>query len=218
MRSEDGDALELNGLTPSWLQGHIEGVSSKIRFRRTWAMSNASTFTILPIRELLERYLLPNTDKVIVDPFVGASPYKLMCISNDLNPDIMADSHKDAIDFLKHFEDSSVDTLLFDPPYSVRQVAECYKGVGMEVTNETTRVDFYSRIKNEITRIIKPNGIVISFGWTTMGIGKGRGFHIEEILIVPYGGSKNDTLVTVERKHQTNLDILKLKDGEKSAH
>jgi len=190
--------------------------SDGVRIQRIWAMSNSSTFTIKPIRELLDRYLSKGgRGKIIVDPFVGNSPFKLMCISNDLNPDIMADSHKDAIDFLKHFEDSSVDILLFDPPYSVRQVAECYKGVGMEVTNETTRVNFYSRIKNEIARIIKPNGIVISFGWTTMGIGKGRGFCIEEILIVPHGGSKNDTLVTVERKHQTNLDILKRKDGEK---
>jgi len=188
------------------------GLTRDIIFHRTWAMSNSSTFIIPPIRQLLERYLLPNLNKVIVDPFVGASPYKLMCISNDLNPNIEADSHKDAIDFLKHFEDSSVDTILFDPPYSVRQVAECYKGVGIEVTSETTRVDFYSRIKNEIARIMKVGGIVISFGWTTMGIGKNRGFLIKEILIVPHGGSKNDTLVTVEQKHQS---CLKMEAGDK---
>jgi len=33
-----------------------------------------------------------------------------------------------------------------------------------------------------------------------MGIGKNRGFEMVEILLVPHGGSKNDTIVTVERK------------------
>ena len=32
------------------------------------------------------------------------------------------------------------------------------------------------------------------------GIGKNRGFEMLEILLVPHGGSKNDTIVTVERK------------------
>ena len=29
--------------------------------------------------------------------------------------------------------------LFYDPPYSLRQVAECYKSVGIEVTMETTQ-------------------------------------------------------------------------------
>jgi len=33
-----------------------------------------------------------------------------------------------------------------------------------------------------------------------MGIGKGRGFKIVRIMLVPHGGAKNDTIVTVERK------------------
>ena len=43
-------------------------------------------------------------------------------------------------------------------------------------------------------------GKVISFGWNTAGIGKTRGFEIKRTLIVPHGGSKNDTLCTVEIK------------------
>lgn len=33
-----------------------------------------------------------------------------------------------------------------------------------------------------------------------MGLGKTRGFEMQRILLVPHGGSKNDTLVTVEVK------------------
>jgi len=47
---------------------------------------------------------------------------------------------------------------------------------------------------------MKHDGIVVSFGWNSGGIGKKYGFEIEEILLVPHGGSHNDTIVTVERK------------------
>jgi hypothetical protein len=177
----------------------------EIRFNRIWAMPNSATFSIKPIRELLDRILLPVKGKKVIDPFVGDSPYKSICVTNDLNPSVVADYHLDAIDFVRQFEDCSVDAVIFDPPYSVRQVAECYKGVGHEVTSETTRMTFYSNIKDQIARIVKPNGIVVSFGWTTMGLGKNRGFSIKEILIVPHGGTKNDTLVTVEEKVQSSF-------------
>ena len=41
---------------------------------------------------------------------------------------------------------------------------------------------------------------MISFGWNSIGFGKNRGFEIIEILLVAHGGTKNDTIVTVERK------------------
>lgn len=47
---------------------------------------------------------------------------------------------------------------------------------------------------------MKPNGICLSFGWNTNGVGKKREFEIIEILVVAHGGSKNDTLCTVEKK------------------
>ena len=38
------------------------------------------------------------------------------------------------------------------------------------------------------------------FGWNTNGVGMKRGFDMEEVLVVAHGGSKNDTLCTLERK------------------
>jgi len=98
------------------------------------------------------------------------------------------------------FEDNSVDGVLYDPPYSLRQVVECYKSVGKEVTQETTQSSWRSRHIDEIKRILKPGGKAICFGWNSSGIGKTRGFELEEILLVAHGGSHNDTIVTVERK------------------
>jgi hypothetical protein len=47
---------------------------------------------------------------------------------------------------------------------------------------------------------MKPNGICISFGWSSNGIGLKRGFEIVEILLVAHGGNHNDTMCVVEQK------------------
>lgn len=65
---------------------------------------------------------------------------------------------------------------------------------------ETTQASYWSKQKDEIARILKPNGICISCGWNTNGVGKTRGFEQIEILLVAHGGNHNDTITTVERK------------------
>ena len=158
-------------------------------------MPSRYTFKIKPISALLNEEV---GDGLWVDPFAGYnSPAK---ITNDLNPDVPTDYHLDALDFLKMFDNESVDGVLYDPPYSLRQVVECYKGVGREVTQETTQSSWRSRHLDEIKRILKPNGKVICFGWNSNGVGKTRGMEMKRILLVPHGGSKNDTIVTVEVK------------------
>lgn len=106
----------------------------------------------------------------------------------------------DALDFLKMFDDNSIDTVLYDPPYSPRQVSECYKALNQTVNMQTTQASYWSNQKKEIARIVKPNGICITCAWNSGGIGVKYGFEIQEILLVPHGGWHNDTIVTVERK------------------
>ncbi len=169
-----------------------------ILFNRIWAMPNSKTFSIKPIKEFVERHI---TEKaIIVDPFARECKYGT--VTNDLNPSFDTDYHEDALDFLKRFDDESVDCVLYDPPYSLRQVVECYKGVGREVTQETTQSSWRAKHLDEIARIVKPNGVVLCFGWNSAGVGKTRGFALTEILLVPHGGSKNDTICTAEIKRE----------------
>jgi hypothetical protein len=173
------------------------------KISRTWAMPNSETFSIKPIRNLIESYMgdPKKVDQPIrVDPFARNSPFKDRCISNDLDPDIKTSFTMDALDFLKMFNDGEVEVVLFDPPYSPRQVSECYKKMDKTVNMQTTQSSFWGNLKKEIARIIAPRGVVISCGWNSGGIGKTLGFNIEEILLVPHGGWHNDTIVTVERK------------------
>lgn len=166
-----------------------------IDIQRQWAMPNKNTFDIKPIKELIQSEL---TNGTWIDPF--ANQNKLADITNDLNPDFDTDYHMDALDFLKTFQNESVDGVLYDPPYSPRQVTECYQGVGMNVTSETTRASFWGNQKKEISRIVKLGGKVITFGWNSGGIGRKYGFEITRILLVPHGGWHNDTICTVEVK------------------
>lgn len=157
-------------------------------------MPSAWTFTIKPIRELLQE----EVRGVSCDPFAGEnSP---ATVTNDINPDRPALFHMDALEFLKQQPNEHYDTVLLDPPYSHRQVSEHYKAAGMKVTGWHTSSGWARTVKDEVARITKVGGKVISFGWNTAGIGLKRGFEINRILIVPHGGTKNDTLVTVETK------------------
>ena len=163
---------------------------------RTWAMPNKWTFTIKPIKQLLSEEC---SGDGWADPFAGMnSPAEF---TNDLNPDAKSTHHMDALLFLKSLPNESCNGVLFDPPYSIAQARQCYEGRGMELLDtKPTSMKYWGDCKTEIARIIKPNGKAICFGWTTMGIGINRGFEMTRILLVPHGGSKNDTLVTVETK------------------
>lgn len=152
---------------------------------RAWAMPNKRTFQIKPIKKLLDEEL----GKSFVDPF--PYPYK-----------------QDALTYLKTFDSESVEKLVFDPPYSLRQLKEVYESKGIALTQHETQYYWYD-LKTEIARIMKPNGKVISFGWNTIGIGKTRGFDIKRILLVCHGGSHNDTICTVETKRGVSLNPFK---------
>ena len=183
-----------------------------IRIERIWSMPNKNTFEIAPIKALLEEEV--DLNNYWIDPFANRN--KIASVTNDLSMEYDTDYHLDALDFLKMFENSSVDGVLYDPPYSPRQVSECYNDVGYTVTWDTTKASFWGNHKREISRIVKIGGKVITFGWNSGGIGYKYGFEIERILLVPHGGWHNDTICTVEVKtHEGELYKKKAEHKER---
>ncbi|HEY9826381.1 MAG TPA: hypothetical protein V6D19_13110 [Stenomitos sp.] len=157
-----------------------------MKIERIWAMPNKWTFTIKPIKELLVKEMVGYS----CDPFAGKnSPASE---TNDLTEEV-AMHHLDALEFLGNQATGIYDTVLYDPPYSITQ-ARKYG------SKKYASMKYWKQCKDEIARILKPGGKVICFGWSSMGLGKNRGFRMERILLVPHGGSKNDTIVTVEIK------------------
>jgi len=169
---------------------------------RVWAMPNKWTFRIKPIAELLARYV--SDGKGWIDPFAGEnSPAEF---TNDLNPVRPTGYHLDALEFLKRLNGNRYKGILFDPPYTPRQVKECYDEVGRHMEQDDALLGYKrGQYKALITPLIIAGGISISCGWNSVGMGKKYGFEILEILLVCHGSDHNDTIVTVERKIQPSL-------------
>jgi hypothetical protein len=161
---------------------------------RTWAMPSPATFSIAPISALLDRWLSDRA--VIVDPFSGDSTRGTL--RNDLRDGMEATAWLASLD-------CRADAVLFDPPYSPRQIAESYKRIGLAVgMRETQNARLYKDAKDGLDRLLKPGGIAICCGWNSAGFGKVRGYELLEILLVAHGGAHNDTIVTVECKLSQN--------------
>ena len=158
-------------------------VKGNKKFERIWAMPNMWTFEIKPIKELLKE----EVSGVWVDPFAGKNGKKYAKFTNDIEMGGI-----DALSYLKKMK-GKYDGVLYDPPYSITQARQYGK-------KEFASMKYWADCKNEIARIIKSGGKAICFGWSSMGLGKSRGFALNRVLLVPHGGSKNDTIVTVERK------------------
>lgn len=172
---------------------------------RVWDMPNSNTFEVPSIGAFVKKYL--RQSKVSIDPFArncGWATY-----TNDLNPETSTQYHMDALDFLKKMRDDGVtpDLVIFDPPYSPRQIKECYDQVGIKMgALDAMRTNWMP--ERDIIRDITPvGGIVLSFGWNSMGMGINRNFEIIEILLVCHGVGHNDIICMAERKvaHQLSL-------------
>lgn len=169
---------------------------------RVWEFPNRHTFKIPSVSKFLGKIVHPIGDKIILDPFANRN-HGFATHYNDINPNNYG-SNLDALDFLKQFESSSVDGVLFDPPYSLRQLKECYEGMGKALTGYDT-TSYFHDVKREIERVVKPGGFVVSFCWNSVGIGKNKGFEIQEILLISHGGLINDTICTYEINKQMRL-------------
>ena len=163
-----------------------------------WCMPNHQTFKIKPVGEFIRKHL---PDGLILDPFANR-PSDFGAITNDINPAADTDFHMDALSFLKMYDDNSIDGILFDPPYTPRQLKECYDNIGQTLHDAKSSV--WSNWRIEIARVLKPGGVCLSFGFNSVGIGKTRGFEKAHLLIVCHGGQHNDTMCLLETKLETH--------------
>jgi hypothetical protein len=163
-----------------------------IEMTREWVMPSRWTFTMKPVKRLLEKY---GVGKGWIDPFAGEnSPAEL---TNDIEGRGNGSS-LDGLLFLKFIYHNTADGALFDPPYSVEQ---CLRKYTPKQNGTAGRAEYWAKCKDEIARIVKPSGLCFSFGWDSTGMGKKRGFEILEIKLLCHGACHNDTIITVERKN-----------------
>ena len=184
-------------------------VLERPNFTRVWCMPNADTLGISEISAWTKKHLMRAT--VTIDPF--ARNCRMARWRNDLNPETAAEYHMDASDFLEMLKSKAVvaDAAIFDPPYSPRQVKEVYESIGRHFgIDDQHNAGRWIKEKDSLNDLIRPEGVVLSYGWNTIGMGKERGYELFDVLCVCHGGAHNDTICIAERKRTDRQHALAL--------
>ena len=179
-------------------------------------MPSADTFDVPPIGELVKRYL--RESKVSVDPF--ARNKRWAQFTNDLNPNTAAEYHMDAEAFCVMLAERGVvaDLVIIDPPYSPRQVKESYDSFGHKMEQGDALLGAVrKRLKDAICDIVQVGGVVMTFGWNSVGMGRERGFEIREILLVCHGSDHNDTICVVEQRVAQQSEMFSAQPNQQKA-
>ncbi|RFZ93078.1 hypothetical protein D0C36_15740 [Mucilaginibacter conchicola] len=144
------------------------------------------TFSVRPIREWVENVC----ESKVLNLFAGPTKLAVDELRNDLNPEMPAEHHLDALELLRSYSGDQFDTILLDPPYAFRKSMELYQGMVCSP---------FRQLKDELVRHLKPGGLVITFGYHSVVMGRTRGFRLEQLAVFSHGGAIHDTLASVER-------------------
>jgi len=152
-------------------------------FQKIWAECISSEWWIQP--------------SVVIDPFARNCP--LGTLTNDLNPETLAHSHQDALEWLKGLESDIADFAILDPPFSDVANERIY---GYK-TNLYTDPQYFKGVMMELGRIVKPGGRILRFGYTTSTLN--RTLVLERLYVVNFSSPRNDVLVSLFRNDSHSL-------------
>jgi len=113
----------------------------------------------------------------------------------DIDANVKPDYCGDAYEFVEK-TDMKFDTVILDPPYNVRQAREKYEG---------RNIGSFTKIKNILTRVLNNGARIITLGYDTVGMCRGRNFRKIAICLVCHNGDHNDTIGLVEVMDSTKL-------------
>lgn len=156
---------------------------------------NKYTFSIRPIRKWVEG----NSKGKVLNLFAGKTKLNLDEVRIDSDKAMNANVYMDAYDFVKDCN-KKFDTIILDPPYAYRKSMEMYNG------NKASR---FNQVKDLIPKLLNKDGIVITFGYHSVSMGKGRGFIQDKILLMSHGGAIHDTIAVVEKFAKEIKDEVK---------
>jgi len=147
---------------------------------------NRYTFSVAPVRAWVESVCKGR----VLNLFAGKTKLAVDETRNDLDPEVPADYHLDALEFLRRWKGEKFDTILLDPPYAYRKSMEMYKGMVCSP---------FRKLKDAIPACLHPAGVMVTFGYHSIVMGSSRGFQLEQLTLFSHGGAIHDTIVRVER-------------------
>jgi len=191
--------------------------------KMTHTITNISSepFSNPHIRKIIDRVLndvMYDTcgNALVIDPFARESFTRNLpsCITNDLNTEFNTDYNLEFKEFAQALQGRfiscahpPIDLVLFDPPYSLRQLKDCYNGIGKDLDLWQTH-NMWKEGKDILASMMRPGSYAISLGWTTSGFGKNRGFEKREVHVFEQAAREDrySLLLTVEQKVQHTLN------------
>jgi len=148
---------------------------------------NRYTFDSPKIKQWVES----KCNNKVLNLFAGKNKLNADEVRNDIDETMVAEYHKDALDFVREWKGEKFDTVVLDPPYAYRKAMEMYNG------NYSSR---FKQIADELPNLLNENGTVISFGYHSTFLGKKRGFKLKELCVFAHGGAQHCTIAIIEER------------------
>ena len=67
-----------------------------------------------------------------------------------------------------------------------------------------------------LNALMEMDGVVLSFGWNSRGMGMKRGYRRERIRLICHGPGHSDTICVVDRKVREQLTLFDFSDEQES--
>jgi len=164
-----------------------------IKFTYLEQSANSFTFEMPKLKAWVEN----QCEGKVLNLFAGKTLLAIDEVRNDIDRDMPAQYHLDAEEFVKMAIEKGwkFNTIIIDPPYNWRKAKELYNG---------NYIGHYPILKDLLKEIINDNGLVITFGYDSVGMSASRGFKKIEICLICHNGDSKDTICLVERKLSVN--------------
>jgi 23S rRNA G2069 N7-methylase RlmK/C1962 C5-methylase RlmI len=165
----------------------VSSKTNEIKFTYMYQPPRKWTFEQQKLRKWIEE----NCEGKVLNLFAGKVKLNVDEVRNDLNIENPADYHLEAYEFiLMAIKNNWIfDTIILDPPYSLRKSMEKYGGF---------HISKWTKLKKKIPLLVKQDGVVITLGYNSIGLGKA--FVKEKVCLVCHHNSVNDTICLKERK------------------
>jgi len=158
-----------------------------------WSVQPGShTFSSEKIKHWAERHLHGTVCNLCAGP--TQLDHDGPILRNDIDADIQTDLSIDAQLIASCLPDSSVDTVVFDPPFSERQARETYD------VAESQYLPPGGAVLHEIDRILKPGGTLVQIGFQTPGMPPEFDYERSTYTIFNLLGRQHDWIGVVEEK------------------
>ena len=137
---------------------------------------------------LLRKWVEEHSHGKVLNLFAGKVKLDLDEYRVDMSPEYNPDLNMEAESAIRKFilEGRFFDTVILDPPYSMRMAREKYNG--------RYYVGKFAKILNLVPRVLDRNGIVITLGYKTGEMSASRGFVVKAICLIHQGGGHDDII------------------------